>query len=65
MVGDNPVKFGGNRHCGSGRIMVLVCHMILQDNVIKGSYDSVEISSLRHVNNLPCLMAISTVLKSN
>ena len=26
-----------HRYCGSGDIMVLVCHMILQDHVIKGS----------------------------
>ena len=32
-------KFGDHRHCGSEDIMILVCHMILQDHVIKGSRD--------------------------
>ena len=42
MVGDNPVKFGGNRHCGSGRIMVLVCHMIQKDQVTQGLSNSMR-----------------------
>ena len=28
-------KFGGHRHCSSGDIMTLVCHVILLDRVIK------------------------------
>ena len=32
-------KFGDNRQCGSGDVMVLVCHLILQDHVIEGSCD--------------------------
>ena len=35
----HPVKLGGNRHCGSEGIIILVCHMILQYHVIKESYD--------------------------
>ena len=27
----HPDKFVGHKHCGSGEIMVLVCHVILQD----------------------------------
>ena len=27
-------KFGAHRHCGGGDIMVLVCHVILQDHLI-------------------------------
>ena len=30
-------KFGGHRHCGTGDILNLVCHVILQDQEIKGS----------------------------
>ena len=30
------VKFAGDRHCGSGDIITLVCQMILQNHVIKG-----------------------------
>ena len=26
----------GQKHCGSGDIMILGCHMISQDHVIKG-----------------------------
>ena len=35
----HPAKFGGQGHCGSGNIMILVCHVILQDDAIKGSCD--------------------------
>ena len=39
MVSHHPTKFHGHRHCGSGDKMVLVCHVISQDHVIKGSFD--------------------------
>ena len=35
MMNHHATKIGGHRHCGSGDIMILVCHMILQDHVIK------------------------------
>ena len=35
----HPAEFGGHRHFVSGDIMILVCHVILQDHVIKGSCD--------------------------
>ena len=31
-----PTKFGADRHCVSGDIMGLVCHVISQDYVMKG-----------------------------
>ena len=31
----HPVEFGGHRHSGNRDIMVLVCHVTLQDHVIK------------------------------
>ena len=31
----HSAMFGGHRHCGSGDIMVLVFHVILQEYVIK------------------------------
>ena len=31
--------FGSHRHCGSGDIMILSCHVISQDHVIEGSYN--------------------------
>ena len=33
----HPAKFGGHKHSGSRYIMVLVCHVISEDQVIKGS----------------------------
>ena len=35
----HPAKFGVHRHCGSGDITILVCHVILQDHMIKESCD--------------------------
>ena len=35
----HPDKLSGHMHHGSGKIMVLVCNMILQSCMIKGSYD--------------------------
>ena len=32
-------KLDGHNHAGSGVMMILVCHMIPQDYVIKGSSD--------------------------
>ena len=37
MVRHYPSKFGSTGHCGSGYILVLVYHVILQERVIKGS----------------------------
>ena len=36
-VSQQVAKFGGLRHCGSEAIIVLVCHMILEDHVTKES----------------------------
>ena len=33
----HSVPFGGHKHSGSRYVMVLVCHVILEDQVIKGS----------------------------
>ena len=35
----HPPKSVDQGHCGSGYVMVLICHMISQDQVIKGSCD--------------------------
>ena len=34
-----PGKFGGHRHGGSGDIMFLVLHVVVQDHMAKGSID--------------------------
>ena len=39
--GSHSTKFGGQRHFDSAS-MILVCHVILQDHVIKGSSDFME-----------------------
>ena len=48
-VSCHPAMFGGCRHCGSGLIMVLVSHMILQEHVIKWSCDFINRSPPFHL----------------
>ena len=38
----HPAKVGGHSHSGSGVISSLVCHVILQDHVVKGSCDFMD-----------------------
>ena len=38
-VNYHPAKFRGHRHCGSGDIIFLICHVISQDQIVKGSCD--------------------------
>ena len=45
-VSYDPEMFGGHRHCGNGATMILVCHGISQDHVIKVPYDFIGGSSL-------------------
>ena len=55
-VSHHPAKFGSQRHCGGGDAIVLVCHVISQDNGIKSScdlqlktpHDSAKFGGLRH-----------------
>ena len=58
----HPAKFGGQRHCGSRYKMVLVCHVILQDHVIKGLCDFMGSSQSRSVTILLNLVAIGTLV---
>ena len=57
-----PTRFCGHRHCGSDNIMVLACHVILQDHVIKGSCDFIGRSPSRKIIIQPSLTAIGTVV---
>ena len=41
-VSHHPTNYSGHKHCVSGDIIVLVCQVILQDYVIKGSRDFIE-----------------------
>ena len=34
-----PMKFGGHRHSGSREIMIFVCHVTLEEHVIRALYD--------------------------
>ena len=53
----HPTKFGSHRFCGNGDIMILVCHSIWQDQVIKRLSDFIGKSSSR----LPSLVGIATM----
>ena len=61
-VSHQPTKFGGPRQGGNGNIMILVCHVILQDHVIKGTCGYRSWSPSRKVAILPCLVAIGTMV---
>ena len=37
MLYHNLAKFGGHRYCISRDIKFLVCHVVKQDHIIKGS----------------------------
>ena len=39
IVSQNLAKISGHRHCGSGYILVLVCHVIVQDHMIKRLFE--------------------------
>ena len=40
----HPARFGGLRQCDSGDIKILVFHVILQDQVVKGCGDFIGTS---------------------
>ena len=58
----HPGRFGGNKHCGSGYKMILVCNMILQDHLIRGLCEYTGRSPSRLVIILPRLVVIGTVV---
>ena len=47
-VNHHPTNFYGFRHCGDGDIMILVCHVILEDHVIKGLKSAIAIFFKAH-----------------
>ena len=59
-VNNNLTKYGGNKHCFVRDIMVLVCHVALQDKVIKVLYGFMVRSPSRYLTILPRLLAIAT-----
>ena len=62
MVSFQSASFGGYRHCSSEDIMILVCHVILQNRVIKGSCEFMGKTPSRQVTILPSLLIIGTVV---
>ena len=61
VLDNHPVKSTGHRHCGS-EDMFLICFMIFQEYLIKGSCDFMSGSSSLCVSILPSLGAICIVL---
>ena len=57
-----PTMFGGHSHCSSEDIMILVCHVILLDHVIKGSCDFIGKNPSTYVIILLGLVAINTLI---
>ena len=59
MASSQLAMFGGYRHCSSEDV-ILVCHVISQDHVIKGSCDFAGRSPTSYI--LPSLVALGTVV---
>ena len=59
-VSHHPTKFGGNKHCGSGDIKISVCHVILQDHVMKEPCDFA--SPAKQVTIMLSLATIATLV---
>ena len=57
-----PCQVGGHSHSGNRDTIVLVCHVTLQDHIIKALHDLLVSSPSRSVMILPSLMAIGTVV---
>ena len=49
MVYHHPTKFGGHIHCGGVDITVLVCQVISEDHMMKGSCDFISKDPSRSV----------------
>ena len=60
-MGHHSAKFGDHIHCGSGNIMFLIFHVILQDQVTQEPYDLTGYSPSRLVTTLSSLVAMGTV----
>ena len=56
-------RFAGHWHNSSGDIMVLICHVTLQDHMNKLLNDFLVRTPARYVTILPSLLAIGTVTK--
>ena len=63
MVSHNHDKFGGHRHCEREDTMALVCHLSLEDHVIKGLCGVMGKSSSRLVTLGIAVVEILTFLE--
>ena len=59
MASYHPAMFGVQKHCGSGDRIILLCHVISQNQVTK---DSLRKESLKVNHHLPSLQAIDNVV---
>ena len=55
--------FGGPRHCRSGDIMVLICHVISQNHVLKRSFDVMGRRRSWEVTIVQSLVGIGTLVE--
>ena len=62
MVCYHPAKFGKHGDCDCVDMMILVCHVILQDKVAKSFHNFIRMSHLRYLTTLQGLVAICTVV---
>lgn len=62
IVTDHIAKFHGHGACSNWDIKYLICHVALQDYVIKGSSDFMEGSSSLHITTLSHLVAIDILV---
>ena len=58
----HSAKFCGQRHCGSGDMMILVCQVMSQDHITKGTRDLMGRKPSRKVTILPSLETIHTLV---
>ena len=61
-MSQHSTNFGVHRNCSIGDIMVLVCHIISQNHLIKVSFDFMRRSPSRQVSILQKLVAITTLV---
>ena len=61
-VSYNSVKFGCHKHSGGRNIMLLVCHVVSIDRVIKEPCDFIDGSPSWYVTTLPDLVSMRIVV---
>ena len=58
IISEHLATFNGKRPCGSRDIRYLICHMTLQNHMIKGCCDFMKGRSLLYVTALPSVVAV-------